>query len=115
MTTDTNRHMEHQPIKYLDGNEVFPYGHSPEDRGFLGKISDSLAGPKIHRQGGDVVSVQEYPAGIGGDKTQNTMKGGGFSRPVRAQESDDFPRFKEQGKVTNYLPSAVGLRQPFSG
>src|SRR5439155_57640 len=84
-------------------------GKLPKYRGFLGKIADSTAGPKIHGQVGDFVAVQQHAAGVGPGETDENVERCRLSCAVRAEQPDHFTLTDLQFDVVNDFAATVRL------
>src|SRR4029077_860249 len=73
-------------LRFQHREDVFLYRELAEDRSFLWEIADAkLAGPKIHGNVSDVLTVVHHAASIRGDQTNNGVKSGGLTSPVRSK------------------------------
>ncbi len=62
----------------------------PKDRRLLRKITNASPRPLVHRELGDIYSVQQYSAGVRLNEANDHVEGGRLSSPVRAEQSDNL-------------------------
>ncbi len=79
-----------------------------EDRRLLRQVADpEVPRPKVHRNIGDILVVDDYPAGVGGNEADNDVKAGGFSGAVGTQQADNFALFYVEADAVDDPASAV--------
>src|SRR5262249_22748590 len=95
-----------------DGEQVLLDGELAEDALFLGQVAHAQAGPAVHGQPGDVLTVEDDLAVVRGDLAGGHAEAGGLAGPVGAEQADHLARVDLVGHAVHGPPLAVNLDQP---
>ena len=90
-----------------DRLEVLPDGQPAKIAAFLREIADAPPGPLVHGQVGDVGGVEGDRPAVGGDHAQDHAEGGGFARPVAAEQADDLFLGQDEADLIDDGPAVV--------
>src|SRR4029077_3823407 len=83
----------------------------PKDRRLLRKITNASSRPLVHREFGDVLSVEQYSAGVRLNEANDHIERGRLPGPVRAEQSDYFTLLQPECDVVHDLSAAISLGQ----
>ena len=89
------------PAALQHGQHVLLGGEAAEDARLLRQVPDSLAGPHVHGEAGDVVLVQEDVATVGAGQPDHHVERRGLARAVRAEQPHHLPRADVEVHVLN--------------
>ncbi len=92
---------------FQDSQDILQHGQPAEIAAFLGEVSDSKAGAFEHGQKGDIDRVECDGAAVRLDHAEDHAEGGGFPRPVAAQEADDLTLTDQKADVVDNRPPAI--------
>ena len=79
-----------EPHRFENREQVLLHREAAEDRRLLRQIADPFARTDVHRIVGDVLAVENHPAGVGPGETDGHVEGGGFAGAVRPEQADDL-------------------------
>ena len=68
-----------------------------------------IARPQVHRNVGNVLAIDQHPAGVGRDQADNDVEAGGLAGAVRPQQPDHFTLLDMETDAVDYPSSAVAF------
>src|SRR5262245_36002501 len=97
-----------------DGEQVLLDGQLPEYRRFLWQIADPLAAPLVHRQPGDLLTLEKDPPAVGREQADHHVEGRRLAGAVRPEESDDLTALDVEGDGVDDLAALEPLGEALS-
>jgi hypothetical protein len=99
---------------FENGIEVVADAEALEDAGFLGEVTHAEACAFVHGQFGNIASLEDYSAVVGCDHTHYHSKGGGFSRAVSSEQTDNAALGDGNGYFVYDRPAGIFFYQAAS-
>ena len=96
---------------FQDREDIVPHRKPSEYRGFLRQVADPAPRTLVHREGGDILAIDDDGAAIRTNDTDDHVETGRLARPVGAEQSHHLAALYAQGDVLDDLPAAVCLGQ----
>ena len=94
-----------------NGHDIVRYRQLAKYRGFLGQVAEAGAGTPVYGQAGDILTVDEHRATIGGDQACDHVETSGFACAVGAQKPNNLIGFNGHGDVDDNLTRLIALGQ----
>ena len=100
------------PHQFHDRQQILFHRELAEHALLLGQIAHpTVAGPLVHRPVGDVVVVEQHPAGIGDYHAAGHPEAGGFAGAVGPEQADDLAGLDMEIDTIHHPAAAVVLHQ----
>jgi hypothetical protein len=105
LVADEAAHLEHREQILLDR-------HAPEDRGLLREVADPPPRAQVHRQLGDLLTVERDAAAVRRDQAEDAVERGRLARAVRSEQPDDLAGGDIDRDAVDDAPAAEAFLQP---
>src|SRR5213075_2047349 len=96
---------------FENSSDILLDREAAENRGFLRQISDTEPGAAVHRQLGNVLTVELHGAGVGGDQAGNDVEAGRLAGAVRAEQPHNLAALDRNADIAQDRPALEAFAQ----
>ena len=75
---------------FQNGEDVLLNRQLAKNRRFLRQVAKAESGPAVHRQGSQVLSIEQYPSAVRCNQPDDHVESGGLAGTIRTQQANDF-------------------------
>ena len=96
---------------FEDSSDILLDRKAAENRGFLRQISDTKPGAAVHRQFGNVLTIELHGAGVGGDQARNDVEAGRLAGAIGPEQPHNLAALDRNADVAQHRPALEAFSQ----